>query len=765
MKKTLFLIMLICLWGTVCSVSAENPWYIFQGGEQNLKCRIDDEGTLHLAKVDPAAEARMVTSEHALDPFFETQDTPRTEVTKFVVDGDDTIHIDENGAQLMFYGFHGLREVDLSKFDFTNASSLYFMFGDCFSLKTVDLSGMDTKNVTNFNAMFTGCKSLEKLDLSGFDTSKAEDFGSTFYDCSALTELDLSSWNTSKAEKMSEMFRGCESLKNLVFGPDWDTPGVTNMWGMFYECKSLTMPDISGWNTGNVTSMTNMFLNCEAITSLNLSGWDTSKVTEMNSMFSGCSALKILDLNNWDTSNVTDMDYIFFGIPLEQLVPGKNFSFSTNDAGLWEGTWTFIEPAPDNNDPIAIGTTYTTEELIKNYSSRAAGTWVHSAEKKDVTVLITGIDWQLLYNGSLQTAAVQYQVDCDDDSFTDEEKALISYNGNLTVSGENAGNYPYGLSGDLFVYGGSKFNVTFSVSDGSLTIDPKPLTHGSIQFSLDPMEYTYDGAAHDLNDIVSIKLYDDERKEFLVPGVDYEIDPEKSDMAAQNVGFYTVTVTADNKLTGNDGSQNTYKTITGMNYTGYTSMQWQIIPGQEPPQEPIRFFSLVGRDCILPNTGLTSVTGSLKKDAPAVLKSSTLNMRLMIPTLSVDSELIPLSRRDNTWDVEELGDRVGVLEGSAMPGKGYTVAAGHNTLGSEDYGPFASLSSMKNGDLIFVRYDSGASLRFIVYANELLKPNDFRTMESIASGEPETLMLVTCENESVTGQYLNRRVVFAKPAR
>jgi hypothetical protein len=36
-------------------------------------------------------------------------------------------------------------------------------------------------------------------------------------------------------------------------------------------------------------------------------------------------------------------------------------------------------------------------------------------------------------------------------------------------------------------------------------------------------------------------------------------------------------------------------------------------------------------------------------------------------------------------------------------------------------------------------------------------------MASIAESEENTLVLITCENESADGGYLNRRVVFAKP--
>ena len=61
-----------------------------------------------------------------------------------------------------------------------------------------------------------------------------------------------------------------------------------------------------------------------------------------------------------------------------------------------------------------------------------------------------------------------------------------------------------------------------------------------------------------------------------------------------------------------------------------------------------------------------------------------------------------------------------------------------------------------------MRNDDGELLRYRVYANELVAPDDFGTLADLAV--PDALILITCENESTDGTYLNRRVIFAKPA-
>ena len=90
-----------------------------------------------------------------------------------------------------------------------------------------------------------------------------------------------------------------------------NTSKVTDMSGMFWDCRGLTSLDVSGWDTSKVTHMNEMFYGCTSLTSLDLSNFDTRNVTDMGGMFDGCSGLTSLDLSGWDTSNVTDMNGMF----------------------------------------------------------------------------------------------------------------------------------------------------------------------------------------------------------------------------------------------------------------------------------------------------------------------------------------------------------------------------------------------------------------------------------------------------------------------
>lgn len=174
-------------------------------------------------------------------------------------------------------------------------------------------------------------------------------------------------------------------------------------------------------------------------------------------------------------------------------------------------------------------------------------------------------------------------------------------------------------------------------------------------------------------------------------------------------------------------------------------------------------FSSFCRECSLPATGFSSRISMPLSVKPANVNYPSLNLRIQIPSLNVDTEIAGVPTIEESWAVEWLGDKAGLLSGSYLPGEGLTVIAGHNTLNNTEYGPFALLATMNQNDMIFVTKADGNLQRFSVYANELLRPDDMEKLASIADEVENALVLVTCENEAVEGGYLNRRVIFAKP--
>ena len=217
----------------------------------------------------------------------------------------------------------------------------------------------------------------------------------------------------------------------------------------------------------------------------------------------------------------------------------------------------------------------------------------------------------------------------------------------------------------------------------------------------------------------------------------------------QDVGNYVISVTAD-------AESNPNYEITAVNGT------FTITDKSGPSGNRIDFFRIF-EDTQLPATGFSSLNTNTSSEQPKALSYEPVRLLLQIPALSLETELVSVPLIDNTWQVEWLGNRAGVLEGSAMPGEGYSFIAAHNTLNSEEYGPFALLSTMEPNDLITVNSEDGTMKLFRVYANELINANDVQKLEKTAEQEADSLVLITCENESVDGGYLDRRVIFAKP--
>lgn len=148
---------------------------------------------------------------------------------------------------------------------------------------------------------------------------------------------------------------------------------------------------------------------------------------------------------------------------------------------------------------------------------------------------------------------------------------------------------------------------------------------------------------------------------------------------------------------------------------------------------------------------------------PLNLSYQPLHRTLEIPSLSVAADIVEIPNENGEYPITWLGDKVGLLEGFALPGEGYTVLTGHNHLNTTEAGPFALLSSMEEGDRIFVR-DSKYNLKtYVVYANEKVSETDYEAVESIAVKYEGSLTMITCEDERIEGGYASRRIVAARP--
>lgn len=164
----------------------------------------------------------------------------------------------------------------------------------------------------------------------------------------------------------------------------------------------------------------------------------------------------------------------------------------------------------------------------------------------------------------------------------------------------------------------------------------------------------------------------------------------------------------------------------------------------------------------IPSTGFPSGRFTRLALQPAALNYKPLNISLDLPSVDIKADLVQVPEENDSWSVEWLGNNAGLLEGSALPGEGPCFVVGHNHLNSMAAGPFLYISTMQANDRIFIKSTDGKLLTFRVAANELIDAGDMSQIVAESAKYKNPLVLVTCENESLDGGYVNRRVIFAE---
>ncbi|BDR57970.1 BspA family leucine-rich repeat surface protein [Xylocopilactobacillus apicola] len=170
--------------------------------------------------------------------------------------------------------------------------------------------------------LLTTIEGLERLD-----TSEVTNMYGMFWECKSLTNLNVTNFDTSSVTNMNSMFSGCRSLTDIDV-THFNTSNVYSMQGMFENCSSLTSLDITNFDTSKVEYMFGVFSGCSSLTSLDLTHFNTSSAKYMGSLFSDCTSLRSLDLTGFDTSKAEEMYYMFDGC--EQLTDVDVTSFDTS---------------------------------------------------------------------------------------------------------------------------------------------------------------------------------------------------------------------------------------------------------------------------------------------------------------------------------------------------------------------------------------------------------------------------------------------------
>ena len=135
-----------------------------------------------------------------------------------------------------------------------------------------------------------------------------------------------------------------------------------------------------------------------------------------------------------------------------------------------------------------------------------------------------------------------------------------------------------------------------------------------------------------------------------------------------------------------------------------------------------------------------------------------------IPELEIDAQIIELPLQDGSWDVSDLGEQVGLLEGfGEHPGDEYAmVFAGHMTFPSSAnllQGAFADLQYAIYGTVLFLMVD-GEPLAYEVIEISRVQPNE---VDKLSLPDGDSILMVTCTDWDENGRvYANRLLVRAK---
>lgn len=187
-------------------------------------------------------------------------------------------------------------------------------------------------DLTQFNGYkLNGTTILDKSATTGDEIIEGEPFDQTTWHAYWTEKSSIKDQTETKVKKVIfdatfgdvhptscanwfHLFHELESIEGMQY---FNTDLVTDMSGMFNECRELKSIDFSHFDTRNVTTMKSMFremgnsLVDNSPVTLDLSSFNTSKVENMQEMFGGAWYITTLDLRGFDMSNVTNTASMF----------------------------------------------------------------------------------------------------------------------------------------------------------------------------------------------------------------------------------------------------------------------------------------------------------------------------------------------------------------------------------------------------------------------------------------------------------------------
>ncbi len=302
----------------------------------------------------------------------------------------------------------------------TGKVELHFVFSDTIY---TDMSQSGGKfRGTEIDHYWHGTEEIEKIPWSSLSSQIG------------IVRID-ESFKKARPTSTRRWFKDFSNVTNFVGLNNLITSNVTDMSGMFYNCKSMVYFDGSTWDTSNVTDMSEMFYNCSSLLKIEkgtkASYWyqnfNTSKVTDMSYMFAGCSKLTIADLDNFKSDALTSTAYMFSGCSaLETVKLDGLMGSSIKETGrmfynckkLTEAHFKNFEPWDEKLTSYSsmfysaptTGRYFVSNDLTEKISKQIPGTSYKSYNDNNKCFLITSADPQDNRSGNGEWMAANYPI-------------------------------------------------------------------------------------------------------------------------------------------------------------------------------------------------------------------------------------------------------------------------------------------------------------------------------------------------------------------
>ena len=442
-------------------------------------------------------------------------------------------------------------------------------------------------------------------------------------------------------------------------------------------------------------------------------------------------------------------------ITIRLLADDEEVKNTTASAPDWN--WSF-EGLPKNKDGMAINYTIT-EDPVTDYETMVDGynvTNSHEPEKTDISVSKVWDDDD--DQDRIRPASVTVQLLANGED-----------TGHSAVLDENNG--WYAEFNDLFVYANGEaidYTVEEVLTDiitgedgwGTYAVEVSGSAEGS--FTVTNRHTPL------LIDIEAVKVWHDNNNKNGKRPAQVSVELYANGEATGNILTLSEANSWRGSFTGllkhRDGTEVVYSIEeldlpSGYNVNYFGSAEegrLGIINNEKPTPPP--FFEIEKE---LPKTGIT-LPPAMLAEKPNSISYRPMNMDLMIPSLDLSMGIVEVNEIDGEYPVQWLGMNAGLLEGASLPGEGPAVIVGHNTLNSEDYGPFVRISMLNPGDRFFIRTANDRIMGFEIYTNEKIASHDVQKLYRIASQFESTVTLMTCEDELPEGGYASRRIVTAR---